>query len=520
MGIFPLKRATGWGWGGFAVVLLAASPARALDAEVAANTAAQAYSMRSPFGDPIIYRRRITQTLALGVYNLLEDEKPGGPQLLVKLRMRFDADLGVDQSETGYSRGDATSRYVPGLREAPLDLMYGYVEGRNLAGGWLGFRLGRQYVTDALGWWSFDGGMVRVQTPIVHVEAYGGFEQRAGLPLSIGRYERSGVWRGDRDIVKDAPDVFPTFQQAHLAPAFGAALETAGPHWLHARVDYRRVYNTGSVVTSSFPDANNQFKTTSDTRTSSERVGFAADTTLGDAAAAKGGVIYDFYNQLFSAYYLNLDGFVTQKVTVGADFDYFRPTFDADSIWNWFTHSPVTTATGRVAMAATDQLDLALSGGLRWWETDDDPANHTTLSPDNSGRLLDQGTPADPEASKTTRLRDVLANANGRYRWSKGVATVRGVFETGERGRREGVDVGGERRFSGGQYGVSLRTSLFDWRDDLRPDRSATSFGYVLGGAWRPSPKAEMMLEWEHNMNHLVGQRFRVLALVNLLVTR
>ncbi len=518
MGIFPLKRAIKWG--SFAVVLLAASPARALDAEVSANTAAQAYSLRSPFGDPILYRRRITQTLGLGVYKLIEDEKPGGPQLFVKLRMRFDADLGVDQSETGYSRGDAGSRYVPGLREAPLDLMYGYVEGRNLAGGWLGFRLGRQYVTDALGWWSFDGGMVRIQAPYVHVEAYGGFEQRAGLPLSIGRYERGGVWRGDRDAIKDSPDVYPMFQKAHLAPAFGAAIESAGPQWIHARVDYRRVYNTGEVVTSSIPDASGKFKTIDETRTSSERVGFAVDSTIGEVAAAKGGVIYDFYNQLFSAYYLNLDGFVGSKVTVGAEFDYFRPTFDADSIWNWFTHSPVTTATGRVGVKATEEIDVAASGGVRWWETDDDPANPATLAPENAGRLLDQGTPADPEGGKAKKLLDVVANANGRYRWSKGVATVRGVLETGERGRREGVDLGGERRFSGGLYGVSLRTSLFDWRDDLRPDRSATSFGYVLGGAWRPSPKAEMMLEWEHNMNHLVGQRFRILALVNLLVTR
>jgi len=237
-------------------------------------------------------------------------------------------------------------------------------------------------------------------------------------------------------------------------------------------------------------------------------------------ASGKGGVVYDLYNQFFSSYYLNLDGFVTQKVTVGADFDYFRPTFDGDSIFNWFTQTPITTLTGRGGWQVNDQLDLAFNGGLRWWATDDDPAATTTLSTDAAGRVVDQGTLSDPKADRTTRITDVLGSAHGRYRWATGKATLRGVFEVGDRGRREGVDVGGERYFRGGKYGASLRGSVFDWRDDLRPDRSATSVGYVVGGMWRPSQMADVLLEWEHNMNRLVGQRYRVLALVNVVVNR
>jgi hypothetical protein len=37
---------------------------------------------------------------------------------------------------------------------------------------------------------------------------------------------------------------------------------------------------------------------------------------------------------------------------------------------------------------------------------------------------------------------------------------------------------------------------------------------------WKPGPMADVLLEWEHNMNRLVGQRFRVLALVNVVVNR
>jgi hypothetical protein len=496
--------------------------ALALDTEVTATTAAQGYALRSPFGDPILMRRRVMQTLGLGVYHTVDSERPTGPQILVKMRLRLDADIGIESSETQFNRGDPNSRYVPGLREAPIDLMYGYVEGRNLAGGWLGFRLGRQYVTDALGWWGFDGGLVRLQAPYVHVEAYGGFEQRGGLPLSLGRYERNGAWRGDRQQagLDGAPDAFGMFLEAGKAPAFGVAVESAGPHWIHGRLDYRRVYNTGAVAASYLPGPGGQLRTFDETRTSSERVGYAIDGTVGDYGAGKGGVVYDLYNQFFSSYYVNVDGFVTKRVTLGADFDYFRPTFDGDSIFNWFTQTPITTLTGRGGWQVSDRLDLAVNGGVRWWSTDDDPEAPKTVPPGDAGRVGDQGVLSDPKADGGGRLTDVLGSAYGRYRWSTGKATLRGVFEVGDRGRREGVDVGGERYFEGGKYGATLRGSVFDWRDDLRPDRSATSVGYVVGGIWRPGPMADVLLEWEHNMNRLVGQRYRVLAVLNVAVSR
>jgi hypothetical protein len=60
-------------------------------------------------------------------------------------------------------------------------------------------------------------------------------------------------------------------------------------------------------------------------------------------------------------------------VTVGADVDHYHPTFDADSIFNWFTHNPNTTAQGRVAVRITSQIDLAAQGGVRLFATDGDP---------------------------------------------------------------------------------------------------------------------------------------------------
>jgi len=58
----------------------------------------------------------------------------------------------------------------------------------------------------------------------------------------------------------------------------------------------------------------------------------------------------------------------------------------------------------------------------------------------------------------------------------------------------------------------------------LRPDRSATSFSYVLGGGINPTfmafSRGRVGVEWEHTMNQLVGQRFRMLATLNFTVLR
>jgi hypothetical protein len=97
---------------------------------------------------------------------------------------------------------------------------------------------------------------------------------------------------------------------------------------------------------------------------------------------------------------------------------------------------------------------------------------------------------------------------------------VRGMFERGEGGHRQGADIYGEQRFLGGRWMASGRLSLYDWQDNLRPDRDATSFAYVLGGGFRPSAVVDALLEWEHDMNRLVGQRYRILAIVNLAVTK
>jgi len=76
------------------------------------------------------------------------------------------------------------------------------------------------------------------------------------MPLARPRWEADGMWRGDRTGF-DA-SVYPSFQPNAVAPALGAAIESAGVTWLHGRLSYRRVYNTGTSNVSQFVSGLNQ----------------------------------------------------------------------------------------------------------------------------------------------------------------------------------------------------------------------------------------------------------------------
>jgi hypothetical protein len=398
---------------------------------VHSTSAAQAYSFGSPLSALVVKRRRFLQTLALDVHHLEGDDTlPGAPEYAIRMRLRLDSDFGIAPEETTYST--FSNRFVPGLVAAPVDFMYGYLEGRHLLGGWLGFRLGRQYVSDSLGWWSFDGGQVRLTTPFfVAVEAYGGLEQRGGLPLSGPRFEQNGVWRGDRE--EFARNIYPQFLQAYTAPAYGAAIESAGDTFLHGRLDYRKVMNQGPVTASAFPNPlTGAYDVYDATRVSSARLGYAFDATVGDLGGVKGGLVYDLFDGALSSGYAQLDGYLSPRLTAGADFDYFRPTFDGDSIFTYFTHNPMTTWSGRIAWDPVEALDVALSGGARTFFTDGDPATFTS---DATGS---------PRVS--TARTDVL-RTSGRYRFPNATC-ARGMFEL--RRRSPKGDVYGEQHWMGG----------------------------------------------------------------------
>jgi len=525
-----------------------AREASAADYEVQAQTAAQAYEVTSPWNNVALERRRLMQTLGFAAYHLQGDHVPGEGDLQVRMMLRLDTDFGLSSHlDEGASGGETTfgvesgSHFVPGIDPARVDVMFAYVEGRDLAGGWLGFKAGRQPLTDVLGWWSFDGGLVRVTTPFfAQIELYGGLEQRGGLPLSTSRYEAQGVWRGshgDYDSGARTPTAgdTPSFQEPGAAPAFGFALESNGPNWVHGRLSYRRVYNTGPSITQQFPDPNGGSPTVDGLRLSSERIGYAANAGLPSVGGIKGGFAYDLYNQLVSHAFGGAELYLTDQVIVGADVDHFEPIFDADSIFNWFTKEPSTTLTGRAEIEITDEVSLSAWGGGKVWRTEGDP---DALGQAECDALQIAGTcpspdvfanPNDPAVVRARRAEDAretnvsvdgLGSLAGRYRSGLGSIELRSMLQAGERGRRVGGEVAGEKPLDGGRFTLGARVSGYDWADPTREDRDATSFGYVLAGGFHPVQEAKVRLEWEHSVNELVGSRFRVLGLVDVLVLR
>lgn len=485
---------------------------RPVDAEVTSDTTAQFYELRSPTGDTIIARRRLTTTLGVAVYDLFDKvDDPRAPTLSFRARLRYDADYGGNAEETAIHRPD---RLIPGLSRGPVDLMYGYVEGRRYLNGLLGFRIGRQYVTDALGWWSFDGGQVKIVTPYFFaVEVYGGLEQRGGFPLSTSRYARGGVWRGDRAGYERDPTLYPSFQPSDIAPAIGGAIESAGVPWLHSRLTYRRVHNTGASNVSQLTSGTRSTATYEGTRLSQERVGFALDGSLPALGGVKAGMSYDLYVKAMANVFASVDWYASRALTMSVDYDYFRPTFDADSIWNFFMAMPMNDIGLRASWDPTSRVSV--SGALR--------ARAFTLQTEPEEGLT---SPTSPNGLSEANVYpssgvDPMGGASlaGRYRIGEGFIGARGAADVHRTGDRVGVDVYGERTLEA-RYVLQARTGVWRWNDKLRADREATSFGYVLAAGYKLFPRSMVLADFQHDMNRVGGQRLRTMLWLTIALSK
>src|SRR5690606_39273517 len=87
---------------------------------------------------------------------------------------------------------------------------------------------------------------------------------------------------------------------------------------------------------------------------------------------------------------------------------------------------------------------------------------------------------------------DLMLDAAARYDWGSGRAGLRGMLETGfggdgdNRGRRAGGDLTATQSLLGRTVWLGGRVSVYSWDDPLRPDRNATSFGYVVAPEYAP----------------------------------
>jgi len=493
----------------------AARPASAIEPEVTSDTAAQFYDVRGPTGQTVLSRRRFTTTLGASAYDLLgtqaqPDRHGVVPELTFRARLRYDADYGSDGGESDTSN---SNRLVPGFSQGPVDLMYAYLEGRRLAGGWLGFKLGRQYLVDSLGWWSFDGGSVRVTLPIyLTLEAYGGLEVRGGMPLSTPRFEQQGIWRGDRGSYD--PSLYPAFQPSQVAPAYGFAVETSGFTWLHGRLTYRRVYNTGSSNVSEFTSALTTPVSYDGTRISQEKIGYSVDGSLPDIGGVKGGFAYDLYMAKMSNIFASVDGYLSPRLTVSLDYDFYAPTYDADSIWNFFAGSPMNDIAARANWDIRDDISVSGRFNVRVFQAQTSGYNQSS-SPNiitstgtdlnyypSSGATFDEGAYLSATQKEGENVHGVHANGN-----------------FGQEGNRVGGDVYASRVYDA-RYLFECRASVWHWVDRIRADRDATDVGLTAGIGYRFAQRSKVLVEYQVDGNRLVGVRNRAMIWLTLAVTK
>ena len=487
-------------------VLAVATPlgegrAHATDAEVTSDAAAQMYDVRSPTGEVVLSRQRLDATLGINAYNLTNapTNDARAPLVALRARLRYGADFGLSSASFDPSQ---TSDFVPGSQAGAVDVMYAYLEGRRLLGGTLGFRLGRQYVTDVLGWWSFDGVELNATTPFFfRTEVYGGFEQRGGLALGTSRFESDGVWRGSRDGIQS--DQYPSFQQASPAPAVGVAVESTGIPWLHGRLTARHVYNTGASNVAPFGAGPNATATFDGMRTSSARLGGSLDASWSNVGASQSGFVYDFYRGDITHLYGTLDGRLHPRLNVALDYDYFVPSFDADSIWNFFASEPRNDVGVRANVSPSDRLSFAAGAKVRVFSV---PAVGPNL-----------GDPFDRSGASPSRTHPFDEGLTASLRWHTAVSSagVRAAGDFGNEGDRIGADATAERVFET-RYILRGRLGLWHWDDRLRSSRSALSLGCVAGIGYRFATRSQGMVEWEQDMNRLVGQRFRLVFSLTL----
>ncbi|HEY3351893.1 MAG TPA: hypothetical protein VGQ83_01470 [Polyangia bacterium] len=337
--------------------LLVAAPAAAYDWDLQADTVGQGYQVRRFSGDggtEMLSRRRLTQSVGLGVYNLLpeewtEDGKKN--QIYVVTRLRFETDFG------DYPKLSARQD-IPELQRYAFTLLYGYVGGRDLFGH-VDFQLGRQITIDLMDFYSFDGLLVRVRAPrYLAVEVMGGAEVRAEWPLASPIFELDGTSRHARD-----PQARPQQEDAP-AGTYGVALETWGLRNLYSRLAYRATLSPTRGREADEPAA----------APIQERLAWQLQGRLLDGKLQPAvGLRYDFMNMRFDEIEAALRVPAWRHHALVAEYLRSAPIFDGDSIFNVFANAPYQdvrvgwdfTAAG-VSGYARGFVRLFQDGGTAW----------------------------------------------------------------------------------------------------------------------------------------------------------
>jgi hypothetical protein len=455
--------------------------ARAYDFSVDLRTVGQGYQLRGYLpsgGNALLTRRRLTQVLNLSVFNLepegwqRDGEAPGARNTLyVDASLRLDSDFG------GYLLGRPRGAdEIRELQQNQLDLLYGFVGGRNM-GGRVDFQLGRQMHFDLCDFYAFDGADVLVRaTRAVAAEAFGGTEVRGERPLASPVYELDGTSAGSRD-----PATRPR-QNAQLRPLAGAALvlgeDGGGP--VTARLAYRQMWSATADRLPGEPGSG----------VNDEKLVATASAAWRRRVFVSGGLRYNLLLAAFDDQQVALRVRATQRQWLTVEMAYLAPSFDGDSIWNVFSSGAYRDLRGSYELGL-GEVKLYARGFARHFDSAEREVGGARWA--GGGSL------------------------GAAWRRARGVLRGDGYFDDGFGGRKGGVDLSARWELRPRAFELEGRLTGYRWRSDQQP---ATDQGFVLGmqaGARaRLGEGVRLHVLAEDNVGTFYAGQYRALAMVEM----
>lgn len=460
-----------------------ARPAEAADVRTISRTFGEGYMVRVPGPEgALLSRRRLVQYVGLGVYRLLPPKRadelsraPEDGQLQIVTSLRIRHDFGTfTRRATGPSAGVLQS-----LDGRQIDLMYGYLEGQNMAGV-VDFRAGRQFEMSGLDFYAFDGGWIRARSPAhLAVEAFGGFAVDGTALFGFPTFELDGT--------HDQPsDSAPT-------PMVGTAFSLVDVKWMDARFAWRRTFTPASMAKDLVaPDGTMGLSTGMDQEFVSGTIALRlANGKLSPTAAMR----YDLGTSRLSDTSAAISWAVSDMHTVRAQYIRSIPIFDLDSIFNVFMAEPIE--------------DVRAVYEVR-------PGPYWTLYGRFQGRIFRANTTASGiEADSKTRFGGGGAGgATYRRRRFAARADLYGLGGFG--GMRIGGDVDTRTHVVYDRLAIDARAYALYYEDEITPDRNGWSVALQAGGNVRIAHGIYLNLMGEQMFTPFYRTAFRALGVLSV----
>ncbi|MBK6916727.1 MAG: hypothetical protein IPH07_04950 [Deltaproteobacteria bacterium] len=464
--------------------LVSSASAQAADVRTVSRTIGEGYMVRQPGPEgTLLSRRRLVQYVGIGVYRILPPKRvdelqraPEDGQLQVVSSLRIRHDFGTfRRSAQGASAG-----LLNAIDGRQLDMLYGYLEGRNL-GGAVDFRVGRQFEMSGLDFYAFDGGWIRARTPAhLAFEAFGGFTVNASDILGLVDYAPDGTSNTPSDSI--------------TTPMVGAAFAMDSVKFMDARFAYRRTWT---------PE---RFGRDLEGTDGSRGLGRGVDQEFVTATLALRLAAGKVSPSFAARYNLGTDRLddtsamlswaLTDLHTLRAQYIRTVPSFDLDSIFNVFASEAIE--------------DVRAVYEVR-------PGPYWTLYGRFQGRIFRADTTAALATAPDRRTRFGGGGATGfAYRRRRFAARGDLFGMAGEGGGRIGGDLDTRTHVVYDRLALDARLYAVGYRDDLVAARRGYSAALQLGGNLRMAHGIYLNLVGEQLFTSFYRSAFRALAMLSV----